>query len=109
MAWLMTLAAGTLLGRYRIRSSLGAGGMGEVYLAEDTQLGRTVALKILPADLLSNQKHIHRFLQEARTASALNHPNIVTIHEIVLSGPRPFMVTEYIDGMNLRIYLAHRK
>ena len=102
----MTLAAGTILGRYEIRSPLGAGGMGEVYLAEDTQLGRTVALKILPADLVSDQQRIHRFVQEARTASALNHPNILTIYEIELKGPQPFIVTEHIEGVTLRDYIA---
>ena len=86
----MALAAGTLLGRYEIHGPLGSGGMGEVYLAEDTQLGRTVALKILPADLTSDPQRMHRFAQEARTASALNHPNILTIHEIVLEAGEVF-------------------
>jgi eukaryotic-like serine/threonine-protein kinase len=105
----MALDAGTLLGRYEIRGPLGSGGMGEVYLAEDTQLGRTVALKILPADLTSDQQRMHRFAQEARTASALNHPNILTIHEIVLEGPHPFIVTEHIEGMTLRDYMISRR
>jgi eukaryotic-like serine/threonine-protein kinase len=105
----MALTAGTLLGRYEIRGPLGSGGMGEVYLAEDTQLGRTVALKILPADLTSDQQRMHRFAQEARTASALNHPNILTIHEIVLEGSQPFIVTEHIEGMTLRDYLIIKR
>ena len=78
----MTLAAGTKLGRYEIRSQLGAGGMGEVYLARDTQLDRMVALKILSADVARDQQRLIRFLQEARAASALSHPNVAHIYEI---------------------------
>src|SRR2546425_6865679 len=78
----MSLSAGTKLGRYEIRSQLGAGGMGEVYLAEDTRLHRKVALKILPSDLASNQDRMRRFEQEASAAAALNHPNIAHIYEI---------------------------
>ncbi len=70
------------ISHYKIVSHIGAGGMGEVYLAEDTRLHRKVALKILPADLASNQDRIRRFEQEAKAAAALNHPNIATIHEI---------------------------
>jgi serine/threonine-protein kinase len=105
----MALDAGTVLGRYEIRGPLGSGGMGEVYLAEDKQLGRTVALKILPADLTSDQQRMHRFAQEARTASSLNHPNILTIHEIELGGPQPFIVTEHIEGMTLRDYMISKR
>ena len=105
----MALAAGTVLGRYEIRSPLGAGGMGEVYLAQDTQLGRTVAVKILPPDLVSDQQRIHRFVQEARTASALNHPNILTIYEIQLEGPQPYIVTEHIEGVTLRDFMASKR
>jgi len=75
----MTLAAGTKLGRYEIRSQLGAGGMGEVYLARDTQLDRMAALKILSADVARDQQRLIRFLQEARAASALSHPNVAHI------------------------------
>ncbi len=78
----MNLNAGTKLGRYEIRSQIGEGGMGEVYLAQDTKLDRKVALKILPADVASNRDRMRRFVQEAKAASALNHPNIITIHEI---------------------------
>ncbi|MGI9065007.1 MAG: protein kinase domain-containing protein, partial [Pyrinomonadaceae bacterium] len=74
---LMTLTGGTKLGRYEIRSKIGEGGMGEVYLAHDTQLDRKVALKILSADLASNQERMRRFVQEAKAVSALNHPNIL--------------------------------
>jgi len=79
---LLTVAAGTKLGRYEIRSKIGAGGMGEVYLAQDTKLDRKVALKILPADVATHPDRMKRFVQEAKAASALNHPNIITIHEI---------------------------
>jgi serine/threonine protein kinase len=98
----MSIAAGNQLGRYEIRSHLGAGGMGEVYLAQDTQLERTVALKILPADVASDQQRMQRFVQEARTASALNHPNIITIYEIGQADSTHFIATEFIDGVTLR-------
>ena len=78
----MTLAPKTQLGRYEIRSLLGAGGMGEVYLAQDTSLNRKVALKVLPADVASNQDRMRRFKQEATAAASLNHPNIAHIYEI---------------------------
>ena len=75
----MTLPLQTQLGRYQIRSLLGAGGMGEVYLAQDTSLNRKVALKVLPSDLASNQDRMRRFKQEATAAASLNHPNIAHI------------------------------
>ncbi len=78
----MSIPAGTKLGRYEIRSKIGAGGMGEVYLAEDTKLERTGALKILPAEVAQDQQRMQRFLQEARAASRLNHPNAAHIYEI---------------------------
>src|SRR5712691_7743771 len=96
------LSAHTTLSHYRIISKIGAGGMGEVYLAEDTKLGRKVALKILPADVASDQKRMQRFVQEAKSASALNHPNIITIHEIDHTHSVHFIATEFIDGDTLR-------
>src|SRR5438105_4538288 len=98
----MTLAAGTKLGRYEIRSQLGKGGMGEVYLAQDSQLDRKVALKILPADVADNKDRMRRFVQEAKAASALNHPNIITIYEIDETDSGHFIANEFIDGETLR-------
>src|SRR6266581_2052527 len=102
----MTLPAGTKLGRYEIRAQLGAGGMGEVYLAQDTRLDRKVALKVLPADVASNRDRMERFVREAKAASALNHPNIITIHEIDETDSIKFIVTEFIDGETLRQQLT---
>jgi eukaryotic-like serine/threonine-protein kinase len=98
----VTLEIGTIINHYRILSSLGAGGMGEVYLAEDTRLGRKVALKLLPASFVKNADRLRRFEQEARTASALNHPNIITIHDIGQSDATHFIATEFIEGETLR-------
>src|SRR5256885_10135350 len=98
----MTLAAGTHLGRYEIRSKIGAGGMGEFYLALDTELGRTVAIKILPEALAADHQRLQRFIQEAKSASALNHPHILTIYEIGTAGTTRFIATEFIDGDTLR-------
>jgi len=89
------------LSRYRIISKLGAGGMGEVYLATDTTLNRRVALKILNADVDVESERMRRFVQEAKAASALNHPNIITIHEIGAAENRHFIATEYIEGETL--------
>ena len=101
----MTLAAGTKLGRYEICSLLGAGGMGEVYLAEDTRLHRKVALKILPADLAANKDRMRRFDQEATAAAALNHPSIAHIYEIGEADGVHFIAMEFIDGDTLRLRL----
>jgi serine/threonine protein kinase/tetratricopeptide (TPR) repeat protein len=98
----MTLESGTKLGRYEIRSQIGAGGMGEVYLAQDTKLDRKVALKILPADLATNKDRMRRFVQEAKAAAALNHPNIGHIYEIGESEGTNFIAMEFIDGVTLR-------
>ena len=98
----MTIDPGTQLGRYEIRSKIGEGGMGEVYLAQDTKLDRKVALKILPSDVASDQNRMRRFVQEAKAASALNHPNILTIYEIDQADSGHFIATEFIDGQTLR-------
>src|SRR5499433_2930955 len=96
------LTVGTKLGRYEIRSKLGEGGMGEVYLAEDTRLHRRVALKVLPTDLGANRDRMRRFEQEATAAAALNHPNIATIHEIGDHDGTHFIAMEFIEGTTLR-------
>lgn len=101
------LAAGTKLGRYEIRSKLGEGGMGEVYQALDTELNRTVAIKLLPQEFAANELRLRRFTQEAQAASALNHPHILTIYEIGSSDHTRFIATEFIDGMTLREYVRN--
>ena len=93
---------GTKVSHYRILEKLGAGGMGEVYLAEDMKLGRKVAIKILSEEYTTNKDRLHRFEQEAAAASNLNHPNILTIHEVGSDDGRHFIATEYIDGVTLR-------
>jgi serine/threonine protein kinase len=98
----MTLSSGTRLGRYEIRSKIGAGGMGEVYLAQDTKLDRKVALKLLPRELAANHTRLRRFTQEAKAAAALNHPNIAHIYEIGESGGVHFIVMEFVDAETLR-------
>jgi len=104
------LEANTTLSHYRIISKIGAGGMGEVYLAQDTsELGRTVALKILPADVASDKDRLQRFIQEARTVSNLNHPNVLTVYEFGQTESASFMATEYVDGVTLRQHLSNRR
>jgi serine/threonine protein kinase len=97
----MTAETGTRLGRYEIRSKIGEGGMGEVYLAEDTRLHRKVALKILPSELAANKDRMRRFEQEAQAAAALNHPNIAHTYEIGEGGGVNFMAMEFVDGVTL--------
>ncbi len=99
---------GRAVGPYKIVSHLGAGGMGEVYLAEDARLGRLVALKILPSYFVSDETRLLRFQREARAASALNHPNIFTIHEVGEFEEIHFIATEFIDGETLRALCAKR-
>src|SRR5262245_13466555 len=105
-----SLIAASQIGAYQLLSPLGRGGMGEVHLALDTRLGRKVAVKILPAEFITDDGRVRRFAQEARSASALNHPNIITIHEIgetsTESGSLRYIVTEYIEGETLRQRMA---
>ena len=100
---------GKMIGHYRVVKLLGFGGMGEVYLAEDTRLGRKVALKILPEVFVRNKDRMERFSLEARSASALNHPNILTIHEIGKVDGTRFIATEFVDGKTLKELLASGK
>jgi|HubBroStandDraft_6_1064221.scaffolds.fasta_scaffold00005_173 Tol biopolymer transport system component len=98
----MALTSGTKLGPYEIQSPLGAGGMGEVYRARDTRLGRDVAIKVLPEALVRDADRLRRFEQEARTIAALNHPNILAIHDIGTHDGAPFLVSEFLEGVTLR-------
>jgi serine/threonine protein kinase len=99
---------GQSLGQYKIISKIGAGGMGEVYLANDSRLGRKVALKLLPDYFVNDKDRLTRFHQEARAASSLNHPNIITIHEIGQVDSSHFIATEFIEGKTLREVIANR-
>src|SRR5438132_8694153 len=103
------LIANSTLSHYRIVSKIGAGGMGEVYLALDTKLDRKVALKTLPADVASNQERMRRFVQEAKAAAALNHPNIAHIYEIGDSEGTNFIAMEFVDGVTLREEIHREK
>src|SRR4029077_4572183 len=98
----MGLTSGTKLGPYEIQSPLGAGGMGEVYRARDTRLGRDVAIKVLPEALAKDADRLRRFEQEARTVAALSHPNILGIHDIGTHDGAPFLVSEFLEGQTLR-------
>ena len=102
----MTLAAGTRLGPYEILAPLGAGGMGEVYRAKDARLGREVAIKVLPESLNADPDRLRRFEQEARAASALNHPNILTVHDFGQQNGSPYVVSELLEGATLRERLS---
>jgi Tol biopolymer transport system component len=98
----LSITSGTKLGRYEIRSKIGEGGMGEVYLARDTQLGRDVAVKVLPSSYSDDKERLHRFEQEACAASALNHPNILSIYDVGAHNGAPYVVSELLEGQTLR-------
>ncbi|MDQ3012878.1 MAG: protein kinase [Acidobacteriota bacterium] len=106
----MAIASGVRFNQYIILSQIGSGGMGEIYLAQDTRLGRRVALKLLPGQFTSDAERVHRFEQEARAASALNHPNIITIHEIghaqTETGAAHFIAAEFVEGQTINQRLA---
>jgi serine/threonine protein kinase/Tol biopolymer transport system component len=104
----MSLSPGSRLGPYEILAPLGAGGMGEVYSARDSRLNRTVAIKVLMGYAASDSERRKRLLREARTASALNHPNIVTIHDVVSEDGRDSIVMEYVEGRTLKETIGHK-
>src|ERR1700678_321903 len=100
------LAAGSNIAHYRIVSRLGEGGMGAVYLADDAHLGRRVALKVLPANVADDPQRMHRFVQEAKLASALTHPNVAYIYDIGEDGGHRFLAMEYVEGEPLSVRLG---
>src|SRR5215467_13548894 len=102
----MPLSSGMRLGPYEIVAPLGAGGMGEVYLARDQRLGREVAIKVLPASLVKDPDRLRRFEQEARAAGLLNHPNITAVYDVGSHEGAPYVVSELLEGETLRAFLA---
>ena len=104
-----TLVNNSIISHYRIVSKIGSGGMGEVYLAQDTKLDRKVAIKFLNEEFSKDADKLNRFIQEAKAASALNHPNILTVYEIGETGDTNYIVTEFIDGKTLREHLSHKE
>jgi serine/threonine protein kinase len=104
----MALSSGDKLGPYEILAPIGAGGMGEVFKATDTRLHRTVAIKILPHDKVADPERKRRFMQEARAASALNHPNIITLHDIASDNGMDYMVMEYVPGKSLDKFIISK-
>lgn len=99
---------GQVLGHYRILEKLGEGGMGVVYKARDTRLGRTVAIKLLSPDRIADPVRKNRFFQEARAASALNHPNIITVYDIASEGQPDYLVMEYVQGKTLERIITRK-
>jgi len=100
---------GKTISHYKIIEKIGEGGMGVVYKAEDTKLKRTVALKFLPSHLTKNETDLARFLQEAQSAAALNHPNVCVIHEVHDEGENPFIVMEYVEGETIRQKIKEKR
>ncbi|HSM13600.1 MAG TPA: serine/threonine-protein kinase, partial [Thermoanaerobaculia bacterium] len=105
----MPLTSGARLGPYEVTAKLGEGGMGEIWRARDTRLGREVAIKLLPERLADRATNLARFEREARAASSLNHPNIVTVHDVGVSETGPYLVMELVEGRTLRQMLARRR
>jgi eukaryotic-like serine/threonine-protein kinase len=102
----MPLTSGTKLGPYEIQSPLGAGGMGEVYRAKDSRRGRDVAIKVLPESMARDSERLRRFETEARAIAALNHPNILSIHDIGSYNGAPYLVSECLEGKSLWLALT---
>src|SRR5262249_42593012 len=98
----MSVSRGKRIGPYEVLGLIGAGGMGEVYHARDTRLGRDVAIKLLPAAVRNDADRLRRFEQEARAAGALNHPNILVVFDVGTDGEAPFIVSEFLEGGTLR-------
>jgi len=105
----MTLTAGTKLGPYEVLAPLGAGGMGEVYRARDTRLGRDVAIKVIPEELAAHKDRLRRFEQEARATAALSHPNILALFDVGVEGEVHYLVEELLEGETLRERLRRER